>query len=374
MVICAVRSETLNGNGRHEMRTDTPKRARPETLQRFVSLAFRAVRVPAAEADLAAAILVDADLRGIDSHGVMNLGGYIQGLRSGAINPQPEIRISVGSPTTASVDGDNGLGLVVSHRAMEECLRMATVYGTGWATACNSNHSGAGAYYVLMAARQGMIGIHSSSGGSTVAAPGGKGRLIGNNVLAFGAPGKKHGPFVLDMAPTMAIANKLHMLQWQGKPMPEGWAIDAEGRFITDPNVYFATQGAILPLGSTAANGVHKGFGLLLLSDILTGLLSGDGGSMLRKKGEHTHAFCALRIDAFPTGGDFSDLMDAMIEKLHAAPTVEGAGRVRYPGERGNLTSRERSANGIPLRRHVVDDLQKMAEELALPTDDLWCD
>jgi LDH2 family malate/lactate/ureidoglycolate dehydrogenase len=270
------------------------------------------------------------------------------------------------------VDGDNGLGLLVSHHAMEECLRMAREYGTGWATACNSHHSGAGAYYVLMAAQRDMIGIHSSSGGSTVAAPGGKGRLIGNNVIAFAAPGKKHGPFVLDMAPTMAIANKLHMLQWEGKRMPEGWAVDRQGHPITDPNVYFATQGAILPLGSTPANGVHKGFGLLLVSDILTGLLSGDGGSMFRRKGEHTHVFCALRIDAFPTGGGFKDLMDDMVEKLHATPTVEGAGPLRYPGERGHLTYRERSAHGIPLRQHVVDDLQRMSDDLEIPIDGIW--
>jgi LDH2 family malate/lactate/ureidoglycolate dehydrogenase len=347
-------------------------KAHPARLERFVSSAFQRVGVPLHDADLTAKILVDADLRGIDSHGVMNLRGYIQGLRSGAVNPRPDIKISLGSPTTASVDGDNGLGFVVSHKAMSECLRMAAAYGTGWATACNSNHSGAGAYYVLMAAQQNMIGIHSSSGGSTVAAPGGRGRLIGNNVLAFAAPGGKHGPFVLDMAPTMAIANKLHMLQWQRKPIPEGWAIDAEGRPITDPEVYFATEGAILPLGSTAANGVHKGFGLLLLSDILTGLLSGDGGSMLRKKGEHTHAFCALRIDAFPTGGHFAQLMDAMIEKLHAAPTVRGVDRIRYPGERGNRTHKERSAAGIPLREHVVDDLRELGRVLGLPVAGIW--
>ncbi len=148
----------------------------------------------------------------------------------------------------------------------------------------------------------------------------------------------------------MAIANKLHLLQWEGKRIPGGWAIDAAGRPITDPNVYFASEGAILPLGSTPAYGVHKGFGLLLLSDILTGLLSGDGGSLLHRKGEHSHAFCALRIDAFPTGGEFTEIMDALVEKLHATPTVEGAGRIRYPGERGNLIYKERSAKGVPLR------------------------
>lgn len=349
-----------------------PRLANPQKLERFVSLAFERVGVPPGDADLTARILLNADLRGIESHGVMNLSGYIKGLQDGSINRTPAIRVACGSPTTASVDGDRGLGFVVSHRAMSECIRMAREYGTGWAAACNSTHSGAGAYYVLMAAEQGMIGIHTSTGGSTVAAPGGKGRLIGNNVLAFAAPGRQCGPFVLDMAPTMAIANKLHALEWEGKRMPEGWAIDGEGRPITDPHIYFADEGAILPLGSTPANGVHKGFGLLLLVDILSGLLSGDGGSMLRRRGEHCHAFCALRIDGFPTGGEFRELMDAMVERLHAEPTVEAAAHIRYPGERGNLTCRERSANGIPLRQHVVDDLQKMSERLDLPMDGIW--
>jgi LDH2 family malate/lactate/ureidoglycolate dehydrogenase len=342
-------------------------------MERFVSLAFQRVGLPSNDADLAAEILVDADLRGIESHGVLNLRGtYLGGLQSGAINPRPQIRVTAGSPTTVSVDGDSGLGLLVSRRAMAECLRMAREFGSGWATACHSHHSGAGAYYVCMAAQESMIGFHWSTGGATVAAPGGRGRLLGNNVLAFAAPGGRHGPFVLDMAPTMAIANKLHMLQWAGKPMPEGLAIDGEGRPITDPNVYFALPGAILPLGSTPANGVHKGFGLLLLVEVLCGLLSGDGGSMLRKRGEHCHAFCALRIDAFPTGGSFAALMDEMVERLHATPTVEGAERVRYPGERGNQTYAERSARGIPLRPHVVEDLQRVAEELRLPLDEIW--
>lgn len=355
------------------MEDDAPRKVNPQRLERFVSSVFQRLGIPVSDADLTARILVEADLRGIDSHGVLNLyGTYIKGILDGTINRKPEIQISRGSPTTASVDGDSGLGFVVSHRAMSECIKMAETHGTGWVTACNSTHSGAGAHYVLMAAKKDMIGLHFSTGGSTVAAPGGKGRLIGNNVLAFAAPGMKHGPFVLDMAPTMAIANKLHMLQWEGKGMPEGWAIDASGRPITDPNTYFAEQGAILPLGSTAANGVHKGFGLLLLSDILTGLLSGDGGSMFRRKGDHSHAFCALRIDAFPTGGAFKDLMDELVEKLHSTPTVEGVGHIRYPGERGNLTYKERSSAGIPLRQNVVDDLQKVSLDLNLPMDDLW--
>src|SRR4030042_5191809 len=130
------------------MKQYAPKKVNPERLKRFVSSAFQRVGVPLSDADLTARILVDADLRGIDSHGVMNLySTYIKGIQDGTINCNPEIRISWGSPTTASVDGDRGLGFVVSHRAMEECIRMAQEYGTGGVTACTSTHQGAGTYY-----------------------------------------------------------------------------------------------------------------------------------------------------------------------------------------------------------------------------------
>ncbi len=356
------------------MKIYAPQKAHPEKLQSFVSNALQKVGVAAADADLTAKMLVCADLRGIESHGMMNLCEYLRGLQSGAINARPHLTIAAGSPTTVSVDGDRGLGFLVGHRAMTECLRMAREYGTGWATACNSTHSGAGAYYVLMAAEQGMIGMHWSTGGSTVAAPGGTRRLIGNNVMAFAAPGKQHGPFVLDMAPTMAIANKLHILQWAGKPMPEGWAVDQQGLPVTDPNRYFAEPGAILPLGSTPVNGIHKGFGLLLIIDILSGMLSGDGGSMLRKKGEHSHAFCALRIDAFPSGAAFRGLMDEMIEKLHGTPTVEDIDHVRFPGERGNALARDRRLHGIPLQQHVVEEVRAMALQLGISFEAVWQD
>lgn len=353
--------------------TDSSARiANPERLERFASSAFQRVGVSAPDADLAGRILVDADLHGIESHGVLNLAGtYIAPLRAGRINPRPQIRVELGSPTTASVNGDNGLGLLVAHRAMSECIRMAGESGTGWATASHSNHSGAGAYYVRMAAAQGMIGLHWSTGGPTVAAPGGKGPLIGNNVIAFAAPARPQAPFVLDMAPTMVIGNKLHMLEWAGKPIPEGWTIDPEGRPLTDASAYFRLPGAILPLGSSPQNGVHKGFGLLLLVEVLSGLLSGDGGSMLRKTGEHCHAFCALRVDAFPSGGSFGGLMEEMIEKLHATPTVEGAGSIRYPGERGARAYQERRVAGVPLRPHVVDELREMGRALGLSLDEV---
>ncbi len=349
------------------------KTADPEKLRQFVTKAYEKAGLPSKDAELAAEMLLDADLRGIDSHGVFNLRGYyIKGLRDGSIKANPDIRVLRGSPTTASVEGDGGLGFLVAHRAMTEAIAMAEASGTGWVTAAGSNHCGAGAYYVLMAARRGMIGIHFSTGGTTVTGPGGRSRLIGNNVIAVAAPGGREGPFVLDMAPTMAIANKLHKLQWAGKPMPEGWAVDSRGKAITDPKRYFEEPGAILPLGSTADFGVHKGFGLLLVADIFSGLLSGDGGSMFRKKGRECHAFCALRVDAFPSAGEFPSLMDSMIEKIRSAPTAEGQPPMKYPGERGNRTFLERKKNGIPLLPEIAADLEALGRELGLDSDVIW--
>ena len=273
--------------------SDVKMKADPAGLRRFMSAALRKVGVPDADADTTAEMLVDADLRGIESHGILNFHDYYYAkVRGGAIKARPDIAVRRGSPTTASVDGDNGLGFVVGHRAMTEAIAMAGESGSGWVTACNSNHCGAGTYYVRMAAERNMIGLHFSSGGSTVAGPGGTGRLVGNNVIAFAAPAKSHDPFVLDMAPTMAIANKLRKFGWEGKPIPEGFAVDKKGRYITDSDTYFREEGAILPLGSSPLYGIHKGFGLLLMSDILTGVLSGDGGSMLRKRGAETSSSC----------------------------------------------------------------------------------
>lgn len=345
----------------------------PKKLEEFAASALKKVGVTECDAELTAKILLDADLRGIDSHGVFNLYGYyVKGIQSGRINSRPDIKVTAGSLTTASVDGDNGLGFVTAHRAMTETIKMAKDYGTAWTTVYNSNHCGAGGYYAQMAAKEDMIGIVFSTGGSTVAGPGGKNRLVGNNVISVAAPGEKHGPFILDMAPTMAIANKLHMLEWAGKPIPEGWTVDSEGSFITDPKVYFEEKGAVLPLGSTIANGVYKGFGLLLVSDIMTGLLSGDGGSMFRKKGEESHAFCAIRIDAFPTGGDFKCLMDSMIEKIHEQPTISEVDGMKYPGERENETYKIRITEGIPLRENVIKSLEEMAQNLNVPINQIY--
>jgi len=352
--------------------TVAPMRADAARLAEFASQALQAVGVPADDADLTARILVDADVHGTETHGIALLyTHYIQLIKGGEVNTTPAIAVHQGSPTTVSVDGDRGLGMLVSERAMRECLRMAHEYGSGWATVFNSTHSAAGAHYVRMAAEQGMIGFHWSTGGSTIAVPGGRGRLLGNNPFSFGAPAGSHPPLVFDMAPSTTIRPKIRQRALRGQGLPPGWTVDADGEPITDPVEFFRKEGAILPLGGTAENGAYKGFGLLLMSDVMTGVLSGDGGSLLRRKGEHSHAFGALRVDAFSTGEDFGETMDAVIDALHDAPAI-GDAPVRYPGERAADVARERRENGIPLLNLVADELAEMAAELRLDLDAVW--
>lgn len=348
-------------------------RADAGRLEKFAALTLQRCGVPAADAALTAHILIDTDLRGIDTHGVMNLRGtYVDRLRAGLIKADPRLTTHHGSPTTAVVDGDNGLGFLAAHRAMEEAIAMATTHGSGWVSVRHSNHCGAGAFYVLMAARRDMVGLHFSSGGSTVAGPGGRGKLIGNNVVALAAPAGRYPPFVFDMAPTMAIANKARLHLWDGEPMPPGALTDAEGRDVLEPLRYFDADVAVRPLGATLAQGVHKGFGLLLMSDILTGMLSGDGGSLLREKGAESHFFGAMRIDAFVSPTEFKRQMATMIAKLHAAPLAAGGTGLRYPGERAERELADRRARGIPLHPRLADELRQLATELGVDFESVW--
>lgn len=352
-----------------EMKMQKPVRADPSRLRAFASQAFQRVGVPVGDADRTAAIMVEADLRGIDSHGVGHLHGlYIQGIEQGRINPAPDVRVSRGSHTTASVDGDGGLGFVVGYRAMSEAISMAGEHGSGWVTVGNSNHYGAGAYYAMMALDHDMVGFSFTSAGPLVAPPGGIEPLVGGNVIAVAAPGKQYGPFVLDMATCVVARGKIEIAARQGIGVPEGWATDTNGQPLTDPEKFFSEGGAILPLGSAVSHGAYKGFGLALVVEVLAGLLSGVGSFVPMTAGA-CHAFGALWLDGFPTATGFKGLMDAMIENIHSAPVIEGAAPVMYPGERENLTREERSKEGIPLHPRIVEDLQAMGEELGIPLE-----
>ncbi|MFQ5933379.1 MAG: Ldh family oxidoreductase [Dehalococcoidia bacterium] len=341
-----------------------------EALCRLVREVLIRCGMPRDDAAISAEILVDADLRGIDSHGVAHLAShtaYAGGLRSGLVNPRPNWRIVTETPTTALVDGDEGLGLVVAYRAMELAIRKAEEYRLGMVAVANSRHFGAAGYYSMMALPHDMIGISMTNTNPVVLPTYGRERRLGTNAMSFAAPAEEEPPYVLDMATTAVAAGKLEIARRKGESIPHGWVVDQEGDPTTDPDDYWR-GGALLPLGSTPELSSYKGYGLSLLVDILCGVLSGVGFSaeLSRDKRHSGHFFGAIRIDSFRPVGEFKTMMDEMLRTMRQTPTVPGAERVLVPGQKEHEAFQVRSREGIPLHPEVVEGLKGLAEELGV--------
>src|SRR5246127_1404452 len=240
---------------------------RIEELSEFSTRVFVHFGIPKADAAQAADVLACADLRGIDSHGVARLTCYFDLLSEGLINPTPKIKILRSTPSTATIDGDNGLGLVVGPRANQIAMNMAEKAGSGWVSICNSNHFGIAGYYVLKALERDLIGLAMTNSTKLVAPLWGAERMLGTNPIAIGFPGKEEPPIVIDMATSAAAYGKIEMARRSGGKIPEGWAVDSEGRDTTDPNDMI-NGGALLPLGSDPERGGHKGYALAIMVDV----------------------------------------------------------------------------------------------------------
>lgn len=338
----------------------------PGKLTEFAAKALEKMGVPEEDARITAHILVAADLRGIDSHGVAHLAPfYIKRIRDGLINVKPQIKVFSHAPSTAVMDGDEGLGFVVGHKAMTEAMQRADGTGSGFVAVRNSTHFGAGAYYAMMALSHDMIGISLTQGGRGVVAPGSQGRGVGLNVISVAVPAKEEAPFVLDMATGVVAGGKLELARRNGTPIPEGWAVDMEGNPVTDAA---KANGGILPLGGTPTLGSYKGFGLITLVDILCSTLSG-GLSIPEKEsgpgsvGKANHFFGALRISGFMPVSEFKDRMDAMIRAHHNLPKAPSVDRIYLAGEFERETEMKRH-QGIPLHPSVIDSLKGVAKEL----------
>ncbi|OGO50912.1 MAG: hypothetical protein A2148_02105 [Chloroflexi bacterium RBG_16_68_14] len=342
-----------------------------DKLLTFAEAILHRLDVPAEDARLTARVLLEADLRGIESHGMAHLVDfYMRRLQGGHINPRPQIRATSETASAATVDGDRGLGFVVGHHAMERAIEKARETGVGIVAVGNSTHYGAGAYYAMMALEHGMIGLSMTTGGRLMAPPGSRGRVVGLNVLSVAAPTPREFPYVLDMATSVVAAGKLEIAARRGQPIPEGWAVDADGRPLTDPTKLHP-NGALLPLGGTPATGAFKGFGLALMVDILCGALSGFGTSAeINSVRTAAHCFGALRIDAFQPMDVYLERMEGMIAALKQAPTQEGAGEVRVPGELEHALAQERRAAGaVPLHPAIVEGYRAAAEERGIVFD-----
>ncbi|MBI4299762.1 MAG: Ldh family oxidoreductase [Chloroflexi bacterium] len=342
-------------------------------LRDFVAAAYKRLGLPSEDAVIAAEVMVHGDLMGIDSHGVAHLGthfGYAPGLRNGTIKANPQIRVVHETPSTALIDGDGGLGLVVAHRAMEIAIAKAAQVGVGAVAVTNSRHYGAALHYAMMALPHDMIGISMTNTVPSVLPTFGRERMLGTNPISVAAPAGQEPPFLLDMATSVVAGGKLELARRKGELIPFGWAVDKDGKPTNDP---FVTRqgGGLLPLGSTPELSSYKGYGLAVLVDILCGVLSGMGYSTMlsRTTGEMGHFFAAFRIDAFRPAADFKAMMDEMMRALRATPPVEGAERVLVPGEKEAEAERERLAKGIPLHPDVVSSLGKLALEIDIQAE-----
>jgi LDH2 family malate/lactate/ureidoglycolate dehydrogenase len=328
------------------------------------------------EANDAAKVLLSADLRGVDSHGIARLSGYIRLWQAGRINAKPHLKIIHETPSTAVVDGDAGLGLVVAPYAMKVAIDKARTAGTGWVSVQNSNHFGIAGIHAMMALEEDMIGIAMTNASPLVAPTFSTERLLGTNPIAVAIPAGKQAAFVADMATTTAANGKLEILQRKNMPAPHGWIQDKEGNISTNQHEV-KEGGALLPLGGTREQGSHKGYALGSIVDIFSGVLSGANygpwvppfvsflpvADDLPGKGIG-HFFGAMRIDAFRPAADFKKHMDQWIERFKNAQPIAGEKRVLIPGDPEREMEQERLTNGIPLIEAVVDDIKQLALQL----------
>src|SRR6478736_5276382 len=297
------------------------------------------------DADIAAKVLLSADLRGVDSHGVARLSGYVRLWELKRINATPLIKILHETPSTAVVDGDSGLGLVVAPWGMNVAIEKAKQVGTGWVSVQNSNHFGIAGYHAMMALEHDMIGIALTNASPLVAPTFSVERLLGTNPICVVIPAGEEPPFVGDMATTTAANGKLEILQRKNGVAPLGWIQDKHGKSSTDPHELKA-GGALLPLGGDKEHGSHKGYILGSVVDIFSAVLSGANyGPWVppfpayvpmpdEQPGKGIgHFFGAMRIDAFRPANDFKMHMDKWIKRFRSAKTVKGETSVLIPGD-----------------------------------------
>ncbi len=348
------------------------------TLISFSRKIFLKIGCTEADAEIAAKSLLIADLRGVDSHGVARLSGYVRLWEAGRINPKPEIKIIHETPSTAVIDGDKGLGLVVAPFAMQVAINKAANAGTGWVSVKNSNHFGIAGSHAMMALQHDMIGIAMTNASALVAPTFSTERLLGTNPIAVAIPAGKEQPFVADFATTTAANGKLEILQRKNEQAPGGWVQTKTG----EPSVFadeLKRGGALLPLGGDNEHGSHKGYALGAIVDIFSAVLSGANyGPWVppfpayvsmpeNMPGEGIgHFFGVMRIDAFRPAEEFKFHMDKWIRRFSSSKTIEGHDKVIIPGEPEAAFEKKRMESGIPLLASVVEDLKAVGKKFDL--------
>ena len=336
-------------------------------LLAFARRILERLDVPIGDAREVAGCLVRAELRGVDSHGLVRLPVYARRLQAGAVRARPELREIRPAAAVAVVDGDNGLGPVVASRAMRTAIDLARRQGTGFVGVRNSNHFGPAAYYVEQAVAEGLIGVAISNAPPNMAPFGGRIRFLGTNPVAVGVPAGAEDPLIFDASTSVVARGRIIIAAHKKTPIPEGWAVDPEGYPTTDPEA--ALAGAVLPFGGP------KGSAISFIIDILCGVLTGAAFARHINTLENLgavqnigHVLAAVRTDLFVSGADFRERMDAILRMLKASPPAPGrAGRVLVPGEIERAAESINRSRGIALAAPVVAQLVSLGAEFDVP-------
>jgi LDH2 family malate/lactate/ureidoglycolate dehydrogenase len=347
-----------------------------QALRTFTEAVFLKIGCPETDAALAADVLLKADLRGIESHGVARLTGYVRLWEKGRINPLPQLRVAHETATTATLNADRALGLVSAPHAMKLAISKAGQYGSGWVAVKNSNHFGIAAYHAMMAAEKDMIGIAMTNASPLVSPTFTTERLLGTNPICYVFPAGRYKPLVVDMATSAAANGKLEIAQRAGKPVPRGWVQTASGAGTTNASA-LKSGGALLPLGSDREHGSHKGFGLGAIVDILSGILPGANygpwvppfvaflDPLPDLPGEGIgHFLGAIRVDGFRPADEFKSHIDNWIDRFSSATPANPDQPVIIPGQPETLAEATCKKNGIPLVDAVVNDLKEISVKL----------
>jgi LDH2 family malate/lactate/ureidoglycolate dehydrogenase len=339
------------------------RRYRHEDLFDYGCRILERLDVPAPHARDVAGCLIKAELRGVDSHGLVRLPVYARRVQKGVVNARPDIRVVPSGSAAALVDGDNGLGPVVASRAMDAAVDLARSHGTGFVGVRRSNHFGPAAYYVERAVGEGLIGVAISNAPPHMAPFGGRTRFLGTNPVAIGIPAGEEAPLIFDASTSVVARGKIIMAAHAGTPIPEGWAIDPEGYPTTDPDR--ALAGAVLPFGGP------KGSAISFIIDIFCGVMTGSSFALhlntlenLAAEQNVGHVLAAVRTDLFVTDSQFRERMDAILRMLRGAPPAPGAQRVLAPGEIESVTEARVRQEGIGLPPEIAAQLVGLGDEL----------
>jgi LDH2 family malate/lactate/ureidoglycolate dehydrogenase len=348
------------------MSPEPEARIPPAALAAFVATLFEARGVPAADAALIADSLVQADLWGHQSHGVLRAPWYLERLRQGSMRADCKPALAVDAGAIAVLDAAQGIGQVAAMAAAEEAMRRARQHGAGIVSVRDSNHFGTAMYYTLRAARAGMAGFMTTNGGPAMPPWGGRRKLVGTNPFSFAVPAGRLPPMVLDIANTAVARGKIYLAKNRGESIPPGWALTADGEPTTDPAA--AIEGLIMPMAG------HKGYGIALMMDVLAGVLSGsrwldgvNGPYKYDRRSGCGHLFIALDIARFRPAEAFGAEMEAMVARLKESPRAPGTAEILYPGEPEARADAANRASGILLARDTLRDLEHEARMIGLP-------